>query len=287
MPSRLTERICPLGRMCAVPPPFSETCFPGAVRFIAVLLPPAGRPLAPPGFPAVVFPGRPLFPAPGLPAFVVPGRPVVPELLPVELEPGRPLLLVVGRPFVVVLGRPFDVADGRPVELFPGRPWLALPGRPLGADECCVDAAGRLGAEAWDGALGCGAGALGVFLLFWAAANAGTTMSSASKEYFRKASSFILKFIADSSTEDFIRRQSTNLHVHAGTESFNCFFGPEGEKTDKSLRHAQWQCRHEHPGAEQRYQNPAADAIVFWNIVAQFGNGCSISRAPFARESLP
>src|SRR6266567_4323411 len=225
MPFRLTVRICPLGRMCADPPPFSETCLPGGVWFIAVLFPPAGRPLAP-GFPAVVLPGRPLFPAPGLPAFVVPGRPV-------ELEPGRPLLVVVGRPFVVEPGRPFEFVDGRPVELFPGRLWLALPGRPLGADECCADAAGRLGAEAWDGALGRGAGALGVFLLFWAAANAGTTMSSASKAYFRKASSFILKFIADSSTEDFIRRQSTNVHVRTGTPSFNRFSGTEGGKTSK------------------------------------------------------
>ncbi len=278
MPFRLTERICPLGRMCAVPPPFSETCFPGGVWFIAVLFPPAGRPLAPPGFPAVVFPGRPLFPAPGLPAFVVPGRPV-------ELEPGRPLLVVVGRPFVVEPGRPFEFVDGRPVELFPGRPWLALPGRPLGADECCVDAAGRLGAEAWDGALGCGAGALGVFLC-WAAANAGTTMSSASKAYFRKASSFILKFIADSSTEDFIRRQRTNVHVRTGTASFNRFLGTEGEDQQEA-RPVQWQYEHEHPGAEPRYQNSGGTCNHFLKSVMAARGRADVFVHPATQSERP
>jgi hypothetical protein len=31
MPFLLTERICPLGRMCADPPPFSDTDLPGGV----------------------------------------------------------------------------------------------------------------------------------------------------------------------------------------------------------------------------------------------------------------
>src|SRR5277367_2523392 len=102
IPLRLMERICPFGRMFAVPPPFSETCLPGAGRFtprLALLVPPL--PMLPPGFPA---PGVPGLPVPGLLAFVVPGRlvpgfaPVVVPGLPVVVEGCAPVVgwLVVG-----------------------------------------------------------------------------------------------------------------------------------------------------------------------------------------------
>src|SRR5260370_7708028 len=87
-------------------------------------------------------------------------------------------------------------------------------------------------------------------------------MSSGSKAYFRKASSFIWKFISDSSTEDFIRRQRTNVHVRTGTASFNRFLGTEGEDQQEA-RPVQWQYEHEHPGPQPRYQNSARRAILF------------------------
>src|ERR1700691_3175535 len=75
MPLRLIERICPLGRTLAVPPPRSETVRPGGGRFPALPLPAAGegRPPAAFGLPTLEF-GRPAvfgrF-APGLVRFVV------------------------------------------------------------------------------------------------------------------------------------------------------------------------------------------------------------------------
>jgi hypothetical protein len=95
------ERICPLGRMLAVPPPLRETCFPGRGRLTLDALdalPPLGPRasvlprIAPPapGLPAV--PGLFAVPAPGLPApGLVPAA--VPGLVPVA--PGR--FAVAGR----------------------------------------------------------------------------------------------------------------------------------------------------------------------------------------------
>jgi len=59
MPLRLIERICPLGRMLADPPPFSETVLPGGVWLAAFVRVAAefGRP-AVFGRPAALF-GRP------------------------------------------------------------------------------------------------------------------------------------------------------------------------------------------------------------------------------------
>ena len=89
MPFRLMERICPLGRMLAVPPPRSDTCLPGAGRFpfLATFpLPPLarlppGRPAAGPVLPTVCVAFVCAVPVPFLPV-VVPGL-VVPGLVPV------------------------------------------------------------------------------------------------------------------------------------------------------------------------------------------------------------
>src|SRR5580658_2589744 len=82
IPFRLIERICPFGRILAVPPPLSDTCLPGAGR-----LPVLATPLVPPVLePLVRFvaAGVPVLPAPPalpfLPAVPVPVRPAVPAL---------------------------------------------------------------------------------------------------------------------------------------------------------------------------------------------------------------
>jgi hypothetical protein len=186
--------------MFAEPPPFKETCRPGAGRFIDALF-------------VVAPPGRPFVAAPGLPAaFAVPGRPFVVFGLPFVVF-GRPFVVVLGRPFVVVLGRPFVVVPGRLVLLpLPGRPDDVVPGRLV--DPC----AGRpellalwLGAEVCAGALPCGAGALacgagalgfegalGVF--FWPQASAGTVITSKKRIDFRRALPFTMNFIANKDT---------------------------------------------------------------------------------------
>jgi hypothetical protein len=91
MPFLSIDRILPLGRMLALPPPFRATVFPGGVRLALWL--------TVPGFPEVAgFAGVPPFPVvvdlpavvPGFPA--VPGRPVVEVLavvpVLVEVVPG-------------------------------------------------------------------------------------------------------------------------------------------------------------------------------------------------------
>ena len=65
IPFRLMERICPLGRMLAVPPPLRETCLPGRGRLTLDTEPAPPLPaLAPPFLPIVE-------PAPVLPVFPV------------------------------------------------------------------------------------------------------------------------------------------------------------------------------------------------------------------------
>src|ERR1700735_475609 len=100
IPFRLTDRIWPLERTRAVPPPRSETCFtedlaldpPGLVPGPAVLVPVPGLLPGAAGFtpgPAALFP-VPEFRAPGAPlAGVAPGL-VVPGFVAADLEvPGR------------------------------------------------------------------------------------------------------------------------------------------------------------------------------------------------------
>jgi hypothetical protein len=99
MPFLSIERILPLGRMLALPPPFSATVFPGGVRL--ALWPTV------PGFPEVPgFAAGPPFPVvagvvdlpavvPGFP--VLPGRPVVEVLAVVPvLEGVVPGLVIPG-----------------------------------------------------------------------------------------------------------------------------------------------------------------------------------------------
>ena len=138
------ERICPLGRIVAEPPPLSDTCLPGAGRIEGLVtlpfppfpvLPPPGLPdgaplpMLPAGplvfLPTVEFPGLPVLAVPVLP---MPGR--APGVVP-ALEP-----VVLGR--VPVEGRVLEDRDGALL-------WGAL----FGALAC--------GALAW-GALGLGAG---------------------------------------------------------------------------------------------------------------------------------
>src|SRR5215472_7936750 len=77
MPFRLMERICPLGRRLAVPPPRSETCLPASGRLTpfdrAVTLPPA-FPMGPRGLLMRMFP-FPVLPTP------IPFLPAVPTAL--------------------------------------------------------------------------------------------------------------------------------------------------------------------------------------------------------------
>src|ERR1700693_5237477 len=88
MPFLSIERILPLGRMLALPPPFRATVFPGGVRLALWL--------TVPGFPEVPgFAGGPPFPVVAavvdLPA-VAPGFPVVPGF---PVLPGRPVVEVL------------------------------------------------------------------------------------------------------------------------------------------------------------------------------------------------
>ena len=131
MPFLSIDRILPLGRMLALPPPFSATVFPGGVRLALWL--------TVPGFPEVPgFAGVPPFPVVAavvdLPA-VVPGFPAV---------PGRPVL--PGRPVVEVLAVVPVLAEVVPGLVIPGfwpavAVWLAVFGRLAvavcaGADGC-------------------------------------------------------------------------------------------------------------------------------------------------------
>jgi hypothetical protein len=91
MPFLSIDRILPLGRMLALPPPFSATVFPGGVR-------PALW-LTVPGFPEVPgFAAGPLFPVAAvvvdLPA-VVPGFPALPGRPVVEVLAAVPVLVEV------------------------------------------------------------------------------------------------------------------------------------------------------------------------------------------------
>src|ERR1039458_2333033 len=76
MPFRLMERICPLGRMWADPPPLRETCLPGAV-WLMFVCPPAVVPRPPVIVPCPVF----VVPCPAVvvpcPAVIVPCPAVV------------------------------------------------------------------------------------------------------------------------------------------------------------------------------------------------------------------
>jgi hypothetical protein len=201
------ERIDPLGRTLADPPPFRETVRPGGVwlptlpRLAVAGRPPvapgrppaAGLPAAVPGrlpvagWPAVV-PGR--LPAAGWPAAVVPGR------LPVVVWPA----VVPGRLPVVVW--PAVVPERLPVVVWPavaGRlpvvaPWEGVEACDCaapcaGADFAGADLAGALGWEPPPPPLG----------LCWPQANAGTTNESRSTSPFCKISSLVeVRFITAS-----------------------------------------------------------------------------------------
>src|SRR5580692_1865127 len=91
MPFLSIDRILPLGRMLALPPPFSATVLPGGVRLALWV--------TVPGFPEVPgFAGDPPFPVVAvgvdLPA-VVPGFPVLPGRPVVEVFVAVPVLEVV------------------------------------------------------------------------------------------------------------------------------------------------------------------------------------------------
>jgi hypothetical protein len=96
MPFRLIERICPFGRIFAVPPPLSDTCLPGAGRFTVLAI--------------ATFPPFPMFPpltlpvAIGLPALPI-GRvafvPTVALFVPTVPLPAVPLPTVPVFPVVV------------------------------------------------------------------------------------------------------------------------------------------------------------------------------------------
>src|ERR1700734_608805 len=124
MPFLSIDRILPLGRMLALPPPFSATVLPGGVR-LALWLTVPGFPGVPP-FPVVA--GVVDLPAvvPGFPA--VPGRPVV------EVLAAVPVLVEVA-PGLVVPGFWPAVAV-----------WLAVFGRLVVA--ACAGADGCAGAAA-------------------------------------------------------------------------------------------------------------------------------------------
>ena len=95
------ERIWPLGRMVAVPPPLSDTCRPGAGLFTD---------LVPPAFP--------LFAELGPPARLLPeGVPVFPLPLPVVEVPLFAPVAVPGLPPLVPL---FETVPGRFAFVFPG-----------------------------------------------------------------------------------------------------------------------------------------------------------------------
>src|SRR5271166_1572465 len=200
MPLRLMERICPLGRTLAVPPPFSETVRPGGVW-----LPTLVREAAAGRAPAALV----------RPAAVVP-RPAGVLVRPVAVErpavvPVRPV--VAGRPVVVVW--PAPVVPGRFVVgvrfVVAGRPVVACEGAVLCDGVECEGAALCDGAECdgaeWDcagcdGALACGAGALGAdpppppLGLCWPNASAGTTRQSKRTVHFCKIFSFFqVRFI--------------------------------------------------------------------------------------------
>jgi hypothetical protein len=180
MPPRLMERIDPLGRMLADPPPLRETFLPGGVRLPTLLrLAVAGRPPAAPGRPPVA--GRPA---------AVPGRPpvvvwpaVVPGRLPVVVWPA----VVPGRLPVVVW--PAVVPARLPVVVWPAvePAWLVVVPRegvelcdcvvPREGVEVCDCVAPCDAVDGWEGALALGAalGALPPPLgLCWPHAHAGT-----------------------------------------------------------------------------------------------------------------
>src|SRR5271165_7452339 len=92
IPFRLMERICPLGRILAVPPPLRATCFPGRGRLTLDTEPAPPLPaLAPPFLPIVE-------PAPVLPAFPVLFNVPVPVLAPPGLVPAAVPGLVPAAP---------------------------------------------------------------------------------------------------------------------------------------------------------------------------------------------
>src|ERR1700730_1671235 len=158
MPFRLMERICPFGRMLAVPPPFSATCLPGAGRLAVFatfafpplpMLPPEVLPIAelPPDFPPAVVPFLPVVPVPVLPVVPVPVLPT-PGFVPV-VDPG---LDPVADECVAVPGRDPVVDECVPVP---------VEGRAV--DECDAGAECDVGAECdggaeCEGALGFGGG---------------------------------------------------------------------------------------------------------------------------------
>src|ERR1700737_3978952 len=94
MPFRLMERICPFGRMVAIPPPLSATCLTGAGRFTFLAIAPLGtRPTFVPaalpiaeGAPALPPTGPLPFPFAPVPALFLPAT-VVPVLPEVPTDP--------------------------------------------------------------------------------------------------------------------------------------------------------------------------------------------------------
>jgi hypothetical protein len=136
MPFRLMERICPFGRMVAIPPPLSDTCLTGAGRFTFLAIAPLGTP---PTFGPAVLPiaeGVPVLapagplpfpfatgPALFLPDTVVPvlpevltdpvladavPRPVLPTVVPGLIAAVVPGLPTVGVGCIAVDGRTFE-----------------------------------------------------------------------------------------------------------------------------------------------------------------------------------
>jgi hypothetical protein len=172
------ERIDPLGRMLADPPPLRETFLPGGVRLPTLLrVAVAGRPPAAPGRPPVA--GRPA---------AVPGRPpvvvwpaVVPGRLPVvvwpAVVPGR--LPVVVWPAVVPAWLVVVPREG--VELCD---WVV----PREGVEVCDCVAPCDAVDGWEGALALGA-ALGALppplgLCCWPHAHAGTIRHNENSSHF-------------------------------------------------------------------------------------------------------
>src|SRR5208283_2872048 len=118
MPLRLMERIWPLGRKLAVPPPLRDTCLPGSGRLVLRLMVPLFPvPVLPVPVGPLPFPFLPTVPVPVVlpvprvpvvPGPVLPTVPVFPTVVPV-LVPVVPGLPFIGKEWVVA---------GRDVEVF-------------------------------------------------------------------------------------------------------------------------------------------------------------------------
>src|SRR6266568_846400 len=204
IPLRSMERTWPLGRMCAEPPPFSATCFPGGVCGPLVFAPAGPFPAGPLAFvPAGPFPAGPLAFAPAGPFPAGPPLAFAPAAGPLALDPLFGPLPAGPLAFAPLLG-PLAVPAG-PLAFGPPAPGVE-PRWPPGAEPCCAPGAAECEGGDCLGGLACCCGAAGLGAAsfefgFCPQANIGTAITIESKIDFRRTLSLITRNLITASRQ--------------------------------------------------------------------------------------